>query len=30
MPFNDTLENQVIPSQARIIDAARDLVTGRR
>jgi 2-oxoisovalerate dehydrogenase E1 component len=30
MPFNDTLENLVIPSQARIIEAARDLVTGRR
>jgi pyruvate/2-oxoglutarate/acetoin dehydrogenase E1 component len=30
MPFNDTLENQVIPSQARIVEAARDLVTGRR
>ena len=30
MPFNDTLENQVIPSQARIIEAVRDLVLGRR
>jgi 2-oxoisovalerate dehydrogenase E1 component len=30
MPFNDTLENQVIPSQARIVEAVRDLVTGRR
>jgi 2-oxoisovalerate dehydrogenase E1 component len=30
MPFNDSLENQVIPSQARIIEVARDLVTGRR
>ncbi len=30
MPFNDSLENLVIPSQARIIEAARDLVTGRR
>jgi pyruvate/2-oxoglutarate/acetoin dehydrogenase E1 component len=30
MPFNDSLENQVIPSQARIIEVARDLVAGRR
>jgi 2-oxoisovalerate dehydrogenase E1 component len=30
MPFNDTLENQVIPSQARLVAAARDLVNGRR
>jgi 2-oxoisovalerate dehydrogenase E1 component len=30
MPFNDNLENQVIPSQARLIAAVRDLVAGRR
>ena len=30
MPFNDSLENEVIPSQARIVTAVRDLVAGRR
>jgi 2-oxoisovalerate dehydrogenase E1 component len=30
MPFNDRLENDVIPSQTRIISEVRDLVAGRR
>jgi 2-oxoisovalerate dehydrogenase E1 component len=30
MPFNDNLENQVIPSQARIVSEVRELVSGRR